>query len=160
MKIEKDFREFFALLNEYKVRYLVIGGFAYSYYAEPRYTKDIDIWIDISNNNINQVLTAIRIFWNADSGLKREDLQNPDVIVQLGDAPVRIDIMTSIEGVNFDDAWVNKVQCKFDDILINFISLDELIINKEASSRDRDLIDAKYLKKVRERINSENKQLG
>ena len=152
MRIEKDFKDFLKSLNENDVKYLVVGGFAYSFYAEPRYTKDIDIFVDISKENLDRVLKAVQSFWGEDCGLKLKDLQKEDVFIQLGYPPVRIDLVTSIRSVNFSEAWENRVIGKYGDIKIFFISLDDLINNKEATGRDRDLLDAKYLRRVKNRL--------
>jgi len=143
MRIEKDFKEFIALLNENKVKYLIVGGFAFTFYVEPRYTKDIDILIDASEENSKKVIDALTAFGFGNIGLKEEDFQKPDQIIQLGYAPVRIDIITSIAGVTFDSAWKNKVEGKYGDIPCFFISKEDLILNKQKAARPQDITDVK-----------------
>ena len=151
MILNKDFKEFLELLNENKVRYLVIGGFAFAYYAEPRYTKDIDIWVDTTEENIGRLLETIKEFWQSDPGITAEDFRAEDFIIQLGNEPIRIDLINSIENVEFAKAWEKRVIGEYGNIQINFIALDDLIKNKESTGRERDLLDAAYLKKVKKR---------
>jgi len=148
MRIEKDFKEFIALLNENKVKYLIVGGFAFAFYVEPRYTKDIDILIEASEENSKKIIDALTAFGFGNVGLKEEDFQKPDQIIQLGYAPVRIDIITSIAGVTFDSAWKNKVEGKYGDITCFFISKEDLILNKQKAGRPQDITDVKKLKKI------------
>ncbi len=149
MRVEKDFRDFLKLLKEKRVRYLIVGGFAYSYYAEPRYTKDIDIFVEASEKNAQKIISAITEFWQREPGLKMKDLLNKDVIIQLGYAPVRIDIITSCTAIKFYKAWKNRVKANYGDIDIFFISLNDLIKNKRSTGRKRDLLDAQYLERVK-----------
>ena len=148
MRIEKDFKEFIALLNENKVKYLIVGGFAFAFYVEPRYTKDIDIFVEASVENSKKIIAALTAFGFGNIGLKEEDFQKPDQIIQLGYAPVRIDVITSIAGVIFDSAWKNKVEGKYGDIPCFFISKEDLILNKEKAARPLDITDVKKLKKI------------
>ena len=147
MRIEKDFKEFIGLLNKNKVKYLIVGGFAVAYYATPRYTKDIDVFIDTSQENSIRLMNTLNRFGFRNIGLKEEDFQKSDQIIQLGYAPVRIDIITSIVGVEFENAWMKKVEGKYGDISCFFISLEDLIRNKQAAARPQDLADIKSLGK-------------
>ena len=148
MRIEKDFKEFIALLNENKVKYLIVGGFAIAYYVEPRYTKDIDILVEASEENSKKIIDALTGFGFGNIGLKEGDFQKPNQVIQLGYAPVRIDIITSIAGVTFDSAWMNKVEGKYGDIYCFFISKEDLILNKQKVARPQDIADVKKLKKI------------
>jgi len=148
MRVEKDFKEFIALLNRSEVRYLVIGGFAYSFYAEPRFTKDIDILIEPSQENAKKILEAIKEFGFTDVDLSSKDFLKPGQIIQLGVAPLRIDIVTSIKGVEFSAAWKNRVTGRFGDIDAHFISKEDLIKNKRALGRKQDLADIEKLEKI------------
>jgi hypothetical protein len=148
MRIEKDFKEFIALLNENKVKYLIVGGFAFAFYVEPRYTKDIDILIEASEENSKKIIDALTAFGFGNVGLKEENFQKPDQIIQLGYAPVRIDIITSIAGVTFESAWKNKIEGKYGDIACFFISKEDLILNKQKTGRPQDITDVKKLKKI------------
>lgn len=148
MRVENDFKEFIELLNEHKVRYLIIGGFAYSFYAEPRFTKDIDFYIDTSSVNANKMLKVLEKFGFKDVDLTKDDFQQPEQIIQLGNAPLRIDIVTSIDGVNFKEAWNNRTSGKYGNLNTNFISKSDLIKNKKATGRAQDIADLEKLKKI------------
>ena len=148
MRIEKDFKEFIALLNENKVKYLIVGGFAFAFYVEPRYTKDIDIFVEASEENSKKIIAALTNFGFGNIGLKEDDFQKPDQIIQLGYVPVRIDVITSIAGVTFDSAWKKKVEGKYGDIPCFFISKEDLILNKQKAARPQDITDVKKLKKI------------
>jgi hypothetical protein len=148
MRVENDFKEFIELLNEHKVRYLIIGGFAYSFYAEPRFTKDIDFYIDTSSVNVNKILKVLEKFGFKDVGLTKEDFQQPKQIIQLGNAPLRIDIVTSIDGVSFKEAWNNRTSGKYGNLKAYFISKSDLIKNKKATGRAQDIADIEKLKKI------------
>jgi hypothetical protein len=149
MRVEKDFRDFLRLLGAKKVKYLIVGGYAFSFYAEPRYTKDIDILVEATAENGSKVVAAIAEFWTMRPDVEPADFLQRDMIIQLGFAPVRIDIITACAGIEFRSAWKNRVRAKYGDINVFFISLDDLIRNKKAVGRDRDLLDAKYLERVR-----------
>lgn len=148
MKIEKDFKEFIELLNRHNVRYLIIGGFAFSFYAEPRYTKDIDFLIDITPENAGALINALNDFGFGSVGLKKDDFLSHGQIIQLGNAPVRIDIITSAAAVTFSSAWKNRTIGKYGDVPANFISKSDLIKNKKASGRKQDIADIEKLKKI------------
>jgi len=146
MKAEKDFVAFIELLNSHKVRYLIIGGYAYSYHAEPRFTKDIDFFIDRSKANSERLTAALGDFGFADLGLRADDFRQAGRLIQLGYAPLRIDIATSISGVDFSACWKKKVMGRFGGQIAYFISRRDLIKNKTASGRPQDLLDAAKLK--------------
>ncbi|MFC2158206.1 DUF6036 family nucleotidyltransferase [Acidobacteriota bacterium] len=148
MNVEKDFREFIALLNRHDVRYLIIGGFAYSFYAEPRYTKDIDILIDISPENAERLMKALKDFGFADTALSQKDFLEPGQVIQLGVAPVRIDILTSIKGIDFMNLWENRAAGRYGDIGVHFISKNDLIRIKRVSGRNQDIADIEKLEKI------------
>ncbi len=150
MRVEKDFKEFLASLISKKAKFLIVGGFAYSIYAEPRYTKDLDLFIERSEENADKVLAAVHDFLGDSLGLKKSDLLTPKTFVQLGFPPLRIDLTTHCDGIVFKEAWENRVAGKYGDIDVFFLSLDDLIRNKTATGRDQDLVDVKYLKKVKE----------
>lgn len=149
MRIEKDFKEFLGFLVSNKARFLIVGGFAYSIYAEPRYTKDLDLFIERSDDNADRVLHAVKDFLGETLGLKKSDLLTPKTFVQLGYPPLRVDLTTHCEGLVFKEAWKNRVAGKYGDVEVFFLSLDDLIKNKTATGRDQDLIDVKVLNKVK-----------
>jgi predicted nucleotidyltransferase len=147
-----DYVEFIASLNEHHVKYLVVGAQALAYHARPRATKDLDLFIEPSPANAKRVLAALKEFFNADPGYEVEDLVEPGIIVQLGVAPVRIDIMTQIAGFSdFNDAWKNRVDGGFGAIQAHFMGLDDLIAAKQAANRPQDRADLHVLKKAREK---------
>jgi len=148
MKTENDFKEFIALLNKNNVEYLIVGGYAYSYYAEPRFTKDIDFLIYTSAENAQKMMLCLNEFGFGGIGLKAADFMEEGQTIQLGQAPVRIDIITSIEGVLFKEAWENRTIGAYGDIPANFISKSDLIVNKRASARPRDIADIAMLEKI------------
>jgi hypothetical protein len=150
MRVEKDFKEFLASLVSRKARFLIVGGFAYAIYAEPRYTKDLDIFIERSEQNAEKVFGAVRDFMGDSLGLKKSDLLTPKTFVQLGFPPLRIDLTTHCDGLVFEEAWENRVAGRYGDVKVFFLSLDDLIKNKIATGRDQDLVDVKYLRKVKE----------
>jgi hypothetical protein len=148
MNVERDFREFFALLNRHDVRYLIIGGFAFSYYAEPRYTKDIDILIELSEENARNLMKALNSFGFSDLKLNAKDFLESEQIIQLGVAPVRIDILTSIRDIEFPDLWDDRVTDRYGDVDVWFISKKDLIRIKRLSGRQQDLADIEKLEKI------------
>jgi hypothetical protein len=158
MRVEKDFKEFLSSLVSRKAKFLIVGGFAYAIYAEPRFTKDLDVFIERSEENAKRVLSAIRYFLGDTLGLKQSDLLEPRTFVQLGFPPLRIDLTTHCDGIVFKNAWKNKMAGKFGDIDVFFISLDDLIKNKAATGRDQDSVDVNRLLKVRDLLRSRNKR--
>ena len=148
MRIEKDFKEFIALLNKNSVRYLIVGGYAFSFHAEPRYTKDIDFFVEGSEENAEKLLNALAGFGFKNIGLSKADFIKPGDIVQLGVPPVRIDLMTSVTGLDFAAAWENRVTGKYGGIRAFFVSKADLIQNKMAVGRKQDLSDIDRLQKI------------
>lgn len=146
MKANKDFEEFFGLLNENDVQYLVVGGYAYAIHAEPRFTKDLDIFIRRDTDNARKVMNVLREFGFGSLELSEEDFLDPDRVIQLGNPPYRIDILTSISGVEFDEAWDNLKSGKYGNEKANFIGKKELRKNKKATGRKSDLTDLDNLK--------------
>lgn len=145
MELHPDFSEFIALLNAHHVEYLVVGGYAVAYYGYPRYTGDLDIWIKTSSDNADRVLSVLRDFGMGSLGIAKVDLLRPDGIVQIGHPPLRLDLLNSIDGVEFDEAYPIAVQGNLEGLPIRFISLNKLRQNKEASGRDKDRLDLKNL---------------
>jgi len=136
-----DFKELLRVLNEKQAEYLVVGGYAVMKYTEPRFTKDLDLWIRNSPENAAKVYEALAEFGAPlqKDGLLPKDFTSEDVTYQIGVAPVRIDILTRISGVQFAEAWPNRVTSTFFGIPLHFISLDDLILNKKAAGRCGDL---------------------
>src|ERR1017187_7050080 len=134
------------LLNEFEVEYLIVGGFAVIKYGEPRYTKDPVLWKQHSAQNSRRVVGALTKFGAPleHDGITSETFTEKQVVYQIGIAPVRIDILTEITGVQFPDAWRKRVASTFFGVPVNFISLDDLAANKQALGRSSDLKDLKH----------------
>lgn len=147
MRVEEDFVDFIKLLNDHEVKYLIVGAYALALYTEPRNTGDIDIYVENTSGNVKKVLQVLEDFGFSELDITKEDIENDDTVIQLGYPPVRIDIITEISGVIFNDAYNEKVVHKFGEIEANFISKRYLIENKKASSRKKDQSDLEMLLK-------------
>ena len=143
--LNQDFKEFIQLLNENQVKYLVIGGYAVAIHGHPRYTKDIDIWIEMSEENSEKLIISLTQFGFGTLGLTAQDFQTPDQIIQLGYPPNRIDLITTPDGVNFEICYNSKIEILLNDTIVNFIDLANLKKNKLASGRFQDLADLENL---------------
>jgi predicted nucleotidyltransferase len=143
--LNQDFKEFIQLLNEHEVRYLVIGGYAVALHGHPRYTKDLDIWVEMELSNAKRLMDALTAFGFGSVGLTQEDFLTPNQVIQLGYPPNRIDLLTTPDGVNFTTCYQFKIDVEIDAIKINFIDLENLKINKQASGRLQDLADLENL---------------
>lgn len=147
MPLHKDLREFVGLLNSNGVEYLVVGAFAVAFYGIPRYTGDLDLFVRPTAPNAGRLLRVLSQFGFGNLGIKSEDLQTLDKVIQLGITPNRIDLLTSLSGIGFDEAWPSCKSGPLDGITVNYIGLEALIRNKEHTGRARDLADAKELRK-------------
>ena len=142
-----DFKELLQLLNLKKIEYLVVGGYAVALYGYPRATGDIDIWIALSKNNAQKVVEALKEFGFDVPELKEKLFLEKEKNIRMGNPPLRIEILTSIDGVEFSECYKNRNIVKIDDIPVNFISLPDLKKNKKASGRYQDLADLENLEK-------------
>jgi hypothetical protein len=145
MFINSDFTDLLRLFNDNEIRYLVIGGYAVVQYAEPRYTKDLDLWISTDTVNAKAIYKALRDFGAPLAGLTEDDFAAEGYFYQMGIPPVRVDILMGIPGLDFNDAWQRRVVVDFDGLPVLFISKQDLIQSKLASGRPQDLIDADLL---------------
>ena len=145
MSANPDYRDLFKIFLEEKVEYLIVGAHAVIFYAEPRYTKDIDIWVRPSDDNASRVWRVLKKFGAPMEGLTVKDFTNQELVYQIGVEPNRIDIMMGIKGVEFDIAWKNKVESSYDGIPIYILGRNELINAKKAGSRPQDLLDLEKL---------------
>ena len=145
MKTEKDYEEFLALLNKHKVRYCVIGAFALAFHAHPRYTKDMDILVEASTDNAKKIMNVLNEFGFGSLNLNIEDLVAEGNIIQLGYEPVRIDIMTSIKGLDFNKVWRERVTGSYGRQTVNYIDRQNLIESKKLSDRIQDKADLELL---------------
>ena len=127
------------------VEFLVVGAYALAAHGIPRATGDLDFWIKRAPENADRALRALAAFGAPMDKVTRDDLLAPDIIVQIGVAPSRIDIMTSIDGVEFDEAWPNRLVARVEDVDVPILSREDLIRNKRASARPRDLADVAEL---------------
>jgi hypothetical protein len=142
-----DFKELLNIMEKYKVRYLVVGGYAVMKYTEPRFTKDLDLWISTDSENSEAVFKALTEFGAPLKGLTQKDFSEKGYFYQMGNPPFRLDIMMSIPGVEFEDAWKHRTKAQIEGLIVPFISKKDLLKAKEASGRAQDLIDAENLKK-------------
>jgi predicted nucleotidyltransferase len=144
--LNQDFREFIQSLNDNHVRYLVVGGYAVAFHGHPRYTKDIDVWIEMSAENASNVVAALEQFGFGSLGLRESDFLTPDQVIQLGHPPSRIDLLCTVSGVSFAECYESRVMVEIDGVPVNFINLENLRKNKAASGRHQDLADLENLK--------------
>lgn len=144
MSLQKDLREFIELLGVLDVRFVIVGAFAVAYHGYFRYTSDIDLFVDCSAENAQLILRAIEEFGFADLNLTVEDFSGEQV-VQLGVAPNRIDVLTFLSGVGFDEVWASREKGDLDGVSVSFISREMLKRNKKACGRLQDLADLEYL---------------
>ncbi len=145
MKLSKDLREFIALLNSKKVKYIIMGGYAVAYHGHPRFTGDIDFLVERSETNAKLLEEVLNEFGFSGIGVTAKDFLEPNVMIQLGRPPNRIDLMTGADGVEFQEAWDTKENSVMDDQPVFFISKKLLIQNKKAVNRPQDLADIEKL---------------
>lgn len=145
-----DFNDLLRCFNDNNVEYLVIGGHAVIEYTEPRYTKDLDVWVRAERTNASAVFAALRQFGAPLAGVTPDDFTHEGYVYQIGVAPVRIDILMSIDGLTFAQAWPNRVKVDFGGVTGLLISLGDLIRAKRASGRPQDLLDAESLARALE----------
>ena len=139
--LNEDFKEFAALLNSNRVEYLIVGGYALAAYGHPRYTGDLDFWVGTDPANARQVLAVLDQFGFGALGIGLPDLTTPNQVIQMGFPPRRIDLLTSIDGVEFLPSFARRLVVTVDGLSLNFISLDDFKTNKRATGRHKDLAD-------------------
>ena len=147
MIFEQDFIDFIQLLNDKEVKYMVVGAHALSLHGRPRYTGDLDIWIKPDKNNAKKMVMVIKEFGFETLGLSEDDFLRKNYVTQLGYPPLRIDILNSISGVDFDEAYHSKVETMINYLKVSFISENDFIKNKQTLGRAKDLGDIEALKK-------------
>lgn len=145
MVLNQDFKEFLSALNANGVRYLVVGGYAVALHGHPRYTKDIDVWIDRTEENATGMVQALEDFGFGSLGLVPSDFLVEDQIIQLGYPPNRIDIITDLPGVEFAGSYLARIVVDVEGVPVNFVDLETLRRNKRASGRHQDLADLENL---------------
>ena len=148
MKLQKDLREFIGLLLSQDVEFLVVGGYAVAFHGYPRLTEDIDLLVRPSLENGSRILRALDLFGFGSIGLTAEDFTAPDRMIQLGRAPNRLDLLTEIWGLTFEEAWASRIPAELDGLEVFVIGREELIRNKRATARSQDLADAEKLEGI------------
>ena len=143
--LNQDFKEFIQLLNDNSVQYLVVGDYAVAFHGHPRYTKDLDVWIWLDTDNANKVVEVLNQFGFGSLDIRVEDFLEPDQIIQLGHPPVRIDLLTTLPGIDFEECWRERVEVVVDEVNLKVIDLENLKKNKRASGRLQDLADLENL---------------
>ena len=145
MQLSHDFKEFIESLNANQVRYLVVGGYAMAAHGHPRYTKDLDVWIEVAPDNADRIVKALTDFGFRQLSISPSDFLDEGGVVQLGYPPHRIDVLTTATGVNFPDCYARKIRLPIDGIEIDFIDIERLVQNKKATGRMQDLADVEAL---------------
>ncbi len=148
MLTSQDLKELLKIFEKHKMHYLIVGGYAVMKYSEPRFTKDLDIFIATDQDNADGVYSALKEFGAPLENLTSSDFTHRGYFYQMGRAPLRVDIMMSIPGIEFEEAWKNREEVQLGDLKILFISRSDLIRAKEASGRPQDKIDVEKLKEA------------
>lgn len=143
--VTKDFEELFAFLNARHVRAIIVGGYAFAFHVKPRFTKDIDVFVDPTPENAARLVAALEDFGFGSLGLAAADFSSPGAIVQLGVPPNRVDLLTAIDGVSFEEAWAGRVSGQYGAQPASYLGIEELRRNKRASGRTQDLADLEDL---------------
>jgi predicted nucleotidyltransferase len=149
LKLPRDFKEFLRSLESHGVEYLLIGGYAVGYHGYPRATQDLDVWVSSSPSNAKRMVVALREFGFGTPNLTTDLFLKDSNVVRMGRPPMRIDMLTTISGVDFDECYAARVNATMDDVTVPIINLHHLRINKKASGRHRDLDDLEHLPKRR-----------
>ena len=145
MELQQDFRELLALFNDHRVSYVIVGGYALAFHGAPRFTGDLDIYVKPDHENAGRIVAALSAFGFASLGLTEGDFDHPDQVIQLGVAPVRVDLLTSITGLSWEEVFASCVPSYYGDVPVNYIGREELISNKRAVGRAKDLADLEAL---------------
>jgi hypothetical protein len=145
MEVQQDFKELLELFNAHEVNYIIVGGYALAYHGAPRYTGDIDLFVKPDAENASRILIALREFGFGSVGLTTEDFESSNKVVQLGYPPVRVDLITSLSGVSWSEAYDHCEEGVYGDIPTFYIGRDQYILNKRASGRKKDLADLEAL---------------
>jgi len=143
--VNNDFSDLLSALNAAGVRYLIVGAHAVAFHSEPRFTKDLDVWVEPTQENARRVLEALNVFGAPLGGVAADDFAAPGTTFQIGVAPNRIDVLTEIDGVNFAEAWPGRVASHYGDHPMHVIGRQELLRNKRAAGRPQDVLDIDLL---------------
>ena len=142
-----DFKEFVQLLNLFQVRYLVIGGYAVAYHGHPRYTKDLDIWLDVSKANARRMIAVLSEFGFESLRLTEGDFTVPNQVIQLGHPPLRIDLLVGLASLSFRKCFASRIVADLDGVEVNFIDVTSLILSKRSAGRAQDWADIEQLER-------------
>ncbi len=145
MEVQQDFKDLFVFFNEQKVEYLIVGAYALAFHGAPRYTGDIDLLVNPDASNAQRIMSALDKFGFGSVGLEASDFESPNKVIQLGVPPVRVDMVTSITGVSWEEAFAGRVEGKYGDVLVHYIGREAFISNKKALGRKKDLADLEAL---------------
>jgi hypothetical protein len=145
MEVQPDFRDLLELFNRHQVEFMLVGGYALAFHGVPRYTGDMDVFVRVSAKNAMRIMAALNEFGFGSAGLTTEDFLKENVVVQLGVPPVRVDIVTSLTGISWEEAYSNKVEGNYGNVPVFYIGRQEFISNKKAAGRHKDLADLEAL---------------
>jgi hypothetical protein len=145
--MSSDFRDLLAEFNAHAVEFLVVGAHALAAHGLVRATKDLDVWVRPDPANAERVIAALAAFGAPLHDLTIDDLARPGLIFQIGVEPLRVDVITAIDGVEFEEAWLDRLGVRFEDQPVSVLSRRHLIANKRAAGRDQDLVDARWLER-------------
>ena len=152
MATNPDFRDLFSALSAADVRFLMVGAHAVMYYTVPRYTKDLDVWIDPTPENASRAYRALAQFGAPLEGVSITDLHTPGTILQIGVEPNRIDVLTEVDGLpSFEEAWQHRERSTYGEVPISLLQIDDLITSKKAAGRLQDQLDLEWLAKRKEK---------
>jgi hypothetical protein len=141
MEVQQDFRDLLALFNAHGVDYIIVGAYALAYHGAPRFTGDMDILVRPDSENAFRILRALGEFGFGSLGLTVEDFTAPDKVIQIGVTPVRVDIVTSLTGVSWEEAQAGRVAGPYGDLEVYYLGKEQFILNKRAIGRKKDLAD-------------------
>ena len=158
MEISPDYEELFRILNESKIKYLVVGAYAVMFYSEPRFTKDLDIWVIPELNNPDRVYGALRQFGAPLRRVRPRDFQDKSMILQIGVAPVRVDVMMDVPAVSFETAWKNRKKARYGKTPIYILGIRELIRAKRKAGRLQDKLDLERLSEQVKKISPKGRK--
>jgi predicted nucleotidyltransferase len=150
MDLHHDFKDLLAVFAEEGVRYLLVGGYAVGFHSRPRFTKDIDFWIADEPVNVERAFRALARFGAPAEVLSQLKAMRHDEIFFMGAPPVRVDVLKHVDGVEFEDAYLNRVEAHWDGVRVHLMGLEDLMASKRAAGREQDLLDLKALERAKE----------
>ena len=145
MEVQPDFKELFELLNAHKAEFIIVGAYALAFHGVPRFTGDIDIFVKPDSENAEKILAALEEFGFGSLDLAKSDFEDPNKVIQLGLAPIRVDLITSLTGVSWQEAFSGKVKGSYGDVPVYYLGRKEFLSNKKALGRKKDLADLEAL---------------